>query len=116
MQSFPEYCAAALIKGTLRHHARLYADWLQELQMSTTTDQTKNPTLSQPASGAPARVGVAKLPSQTVVTKVEVGPVKQVGHKSFEGSNSGEHRNQAADSVLPNNPGPREVKGQSKVG
>ena len=94
--------------------------------MSTTTDQTTNPTLNQPASGAPARVGIAKLvpaeqsshvlPAVTAGSQVVVGPVKQVGHKSYEGSNAGEHRSQAADVVLPNNPGPRDAKGQSKVG
>jgi hypothetical protein len=95
--------------------------------MSTTTDQTTNPTLTQPASAAPpARVGVAKLAASpsadkttsnmNVGSQVTVGPVKQVGHQSFEGSNAGEHRPQAADATLPSNPGPREARGQSKVG
>jgi hypothetical protein len=85
--------------------------------MSSTTDQTTNPTLNQSAnSGAPARVGVAKLPSSTVVTQVEVGPVKVVGPKTLEGSHPGDHRPQAADATLPSNPGPREARGQSKVG
>ena len=111
------HIAARIIRNkSLPRFSTLYREAIEET-MSTTTDQTTNPTLNQSAnSGAPARVGVAKLPSQTVVTQVVVGPVKQVGHNSFEGSNSGEHRAQAADSVLPSNPGPREPRGQSKVG
>lgn len=47
----------------------------------------------------------------------EVRPVevKQVGHKTIEGSNAGDHRSQAAPAVLPDNPAPREPRGQSKV-
>src|ERR1700687_5653568 len=122
MQSFPQYLAAALVNGTLRKFSRLHADYLEQSLMSTTTDVSKNPTLSQPASGAPARVAVAKLtpaeqgdkrPSgHNVESQVTVGPVKQVGHQSFEGSNAGDHRPEAADAMLPNNPAPREPKGQ----
>src|SRR5437879_7740840 len=123
MQTFPQFLAAALVKGTLRKFSRLHADYLQQEQqiMSTTTDQTSNPTLNQGASsGAPARVGVDKLVSAeqsnrpvtavTVGSQVNVGQIKQVGHKSYEGSNAGEHRGHTADAHLPNNPGPREQK------
>jgi hypothetical protein len=96
--------------------------------MATTTDQTSNPSLNQGASpDAPARVGVAKLAASLSADKITSGmslnsqlpdigaEIKQVGHKSYEGSNAGDHRGQTADAVLPSNPGPREPQGQSKV-
>ena len=69
--------------------------------MSTTTDVVKNPTLSQPAQGAPARVGVAKIASapsgdkltanMSLGSQVTVGPATQEGYRTLEGCNPGNH-------------------------
>jgi hypothetical protein len=78
--------------------------------MATTTDQTSNPSLNQGASSdAPARVGVKPTsnPSTSrmgVSSQVNVGPIKQTGHKTLGGSNPGDHRPQSSDAVLPSNP------------
>lgn len=48
----------------------------------------------------------------------EVRPVavKQVDHKTIEGSNPGDSRAQGAPAVLPNNPAPRTAVGQAPFG
>ena len=82
-QSLSQYLAKQLLNGTRKHFSSLQADYLEEIRMSETTNNF------------------------TVKSQVEVGPVKQADHKAFEGANKGEHRAQAAPTVLPSNPAPR---------
>ncbi len=58
---------------------------------------------------------MSELTNNMNVPSVVPVSVKQTGHRTIEGSHAGDHRPQATDAVLPNNPGPRELRGQSKV-
>jgi hypothetical protein len=53
--------------------------------------------------------------NMNVGSQIEVGPIKPVHRKTIEGSTPGDFRSKAAPAVLPDNPGPREPRGQSKV-
>src|SRR5882762_7078266 len=94
MQSFPQYLAAALIKGTRKHLSALHADFLeQQMSLQDAMDNMQN--------------GLAKdttTNNVTVGSQVSVGPIKPSDSKTLEGSYPGDHRPQAADATLPNNP------------
>ncbi len=53
--------------------------------------------------------------NMNVGSQVNVGAIKPVDRRTIEGSTPGDFRSQAAPAVLPDNPGPREGMGQSKV-
>jgi hypothetical protein len=88
--------------------------------MATTTDKVTDPTLNGVRIGSPADgFKLAAEPSTginsglNVTSQVEVGPTKPVDRKTLEGSTPGDFRSQAADAVLPANPGPRDETGQA---
>jgi hypothetical protein len=81
-QSFEQYLAASLVKGTRRKFSRLHADFL-EIRMSETTN------------------------NMNVQTQVPAPIAKPVDRKTIEGSYPGDSRSQARPAAMPPNPAPR---------
>jgi hypothetical protein len=69
---------------------------IEETSMSNVTEQSNKPAITSDVK-----------PAVNVGSQVVVGPVKQIGYTTLEGSHPGDHRPQAADAVLPEQKGPR---------
>src|SRR5258708_6166270 len=96
-QSFEQYLAAALIKGTLRHFSRLHADYLQEQHrmnrnipdnMRDTGSVTDKNNLTVPAPEAVQNFTAHRVDSKDLLTGVDT-------------------RQQAADVTMPPQPAVR---------
>lgn len=85
--------------------------------MSTPIGREQNVTQfgqKQTASGA-AGSGITAGMGAAQNSQVRPITVTPVDRKTIEGSTPGDFRSQAAPAILPDNPGPRDPKGQSKV-
>jgi hypothetical protein len=126
--------AKRIMANKRKRWAGLHQAALKEITMATpTTSNSLNTTAAHEASlknngiGSPAdgrRLNGSGTQGTDINSGIaasqnsEVRPVevKQSGHNVLEGSNAGDHRTaQAAPAVLPDNPAPREPRGQSRV-
>src|SRR6266849_4672303 len=98
-QCIADAIAKKIMANTRRRFSTLHAEALEEFQMS---NETENQNASQggrpdgsPADGRKLEGASdnGKVTSgMSVSSQVNVGPMKQVGHNSYEGSNQGDHR------------------------
>lgn len=124
-KTISEYLADRIIRNQMRvKFSHAHADFLQERanEMSTPTSSTLNGGSTmipeQTSDANKASEGQRPLAKDatgnvyTVGSQVNVGPIKYVDAKEFDGDRGGDTRAKAAPAVLPNQPNPREQMGQ----
>jgi hypothetical protein len=119
-----QYLAAQIVSGTRKSFGTLMADYLEK-KMSANLNDDKNlnmrgQTIGSPADGkklsnAPGQ-GSSVTSGMSISSPVTVGPIRPVDRKTLAGSTPGDFRSGNVDHVvLPDNPGPREPKGQAPL-
>lgn len=122
-KTISEYLADRIIKNQMRvRFSHAHADFLQEeaimsqptptAEMNASGDSLKRNPVGTPSNAQKMRAD-ATGNTYTVGSQVTVGPIKPTDSKTLEGSYAGDHRTQAADAVMPAQPGPRDATGQS---
>jgi hypothetical protein len=82
--------------------------------LSICRGENVTPGTAGPIAPAPNNREAATVGGMAVAAPLAVS-VKPVDRRTIEGSTPGDFRARAADAVLPNQPGPRDAKGQAQL-